>query len=285
MDHTRIKNAILGALVADAYALGAHWIYDGQALAELTIDWDELNDPQAHWHAGKHSGDFTHYGDQATWLCDYVADQGRFDIGEYRGFWLARMQKYDGYVDASSRETVAVLHDDPRALSGSGSRDLSIIGRVAPLLLVSEGRDDFLAKVAELVTLTHNAPRVLLAAQLLASILYEVVEGMDIEGALSSAFAAPDLQVAFDSARQSAGSDTIKAIRAFGAACGIVGGFEGVVHLLSSYDSYRQAMMINCKAGGDSAARGMVVGMIMGGAGWDIPEAWAGQWRLVEALT
>jgi hypothetical protein len=59
----QISNSIMASLVADAYALGAHWVYDEEQLKNLPIDWETLNDAQSMWHKGKIKGDFTHYGD------------------------------------------------------------------------------------------------------------------------------------------------------------------------------------------------------------------------------
>ena len=52
------------------------------------------------------------------------------------------------------------------------------------------------------------------------------------------------------------------------------GGFEGTIHLLVSYDNFKDVMIANAKAGGDSAARGMIVGMLMGAANYEIPSLW-----------
>ena len=41
-----------------------------------------------------------------------------------------------------------------------------------------------------------------------------------------------------------------------------------------NYQDYKEAMIANVKAGGDSAARGMLVGMIMGAAGKSLPASW-----------
>ena len=276
MDNERINLAIEAAFVADTYALGAHWIYDGKELGALDIDWEELSAPKAraHWHKNKLKGDFTHYGDQGKWLYDFVQENNRFDIRMYRNYWLDKINHYEGYIDASSRETVEALAQNPEAIAGSASTELSIIGRIAPLLLVSSKRDEFLDHVLSFVALTHNSPRVLSAAALFASILVDVIEGKSITDALADAEVIPTLQEAFDAGLKSKHQDSFRTIRQFGPACGIEGAFEGVVHLLCSYDDFKEAIMANVKSGGDSAARGMVVGMIMGAAGKKIPHTW-----------
>lgn len=276
MDSEKINHSIRAAFVADAYALGAHWIYDGKEIGGLEIDWQDLNAPkaQAGWHKDKLKGDFTHYGDQGKWLYDFVQENGGFDIKRYRDYWLAQMNNYKGYIDASSRETVAAIGQNPDSVVGSASTELSIIGRIAPLLLVSSTREEFLDNVQCFVALTHNSPRVLSAAALFASILLDVIEGKSINEALDDAVIDPMLQGAFDAGLKSKNQDSFRTIRQFGPACGIEGGFEGVIHLLSTYDDFKDAIMANVKSGGDSAARGMVVGMIMGAADKMLPDAW-----------
>lgn len=277
MNLNTINHAIEAAFVADAYALGAHWIYDEAQLKSLDINWEELNAPQAIWHKGKQKGDFTHYGDHGKWLETYVRKNKHFDISMYGGYWLDNMQTYTGYVDASSRETLQTLEKDPKTDKGSRSHDLSIIGRISPLLLVSSGKEEFLEQVQSFVAFTHNSEAALKAAHFFASVLYDVAEGAAIADALARAEVDPLLKNAYDAAMQSKGKESFATIRNFGPACGVEGGFEGVIHLLLSYEEYKEAMMANAKAGGDSAARGMIVGMIMGAAGKEIPHSWKEQ--------
>lgn len=274
MNKDAINHAIEAAFIADAYALGAHWIYDEKKLKSLDINWQELNAPQAMWHKGKVKGDFTHYGDQGKWLEEFIKKNSRFEISKYREYWLQKMRTYKGYIDASSRETLEALNKDPQTDKGSNSRELSIIGRIAPLLLVSSSKEAFLDLVEDFVSFTHNSEITLKAANFFASVLYDVLEGASIEDALHRTKVDPMLQKAYDDAVKSKAKESFSTIRNFGPACGVEGGFESVIHLLLSYDDYKEAMMSNAKAGGDSAARGMIVGMIMGAAGKEIPLSW-----------
>ena len=269
-----ITNAILGAFVADAYALGAHWIYDETQLQNLPIDWETLNAPQAMWHKGKEKGDFTHYGDHGKWLYEYIQIKNHFDPSEYATFWVKKMKEYQGYVDGSSRETLAILQNNPQALCCASSHDLSIIGRIAPLLLISSSKEEFWANTQAFVSLTHNSPAVLKAALFFASVLFDVALGADIADTLKHTPIDPLLARAHGVAMNSKGQDSFNAIRTFGPACGVEGGFEGTIHLLLKFNDYKDAMIANAKAGGDNAARGMIVGMIMGAARKAIPQMW-----------
>lgn len=269
-----ITSAILGAFVADAYALGAHWIYDETQLQNLPIDWEDLNAPQAMWHKGKEKGDFTHYGDHGKWLYEFVLEKGSFDPSEYAAFWVKKMENYQGYVDGSSRETLAILKNNPQTLCGANSHDLSIIGRIAPLLLVSKTKEEFLAQTEMFVSLSHNSPIVQKAAQFFACVLFDVALGANIADTLKHTTVDPILARAHGAALNSAGQESFSTIRTFGPACGVEGGFEGTIHILLSYDDYKSAMVTNAKAGGDNAARGMIIGMIMGAANKEIPQLW-----------
>ena len=84
---------------------------------------------------------------------------------------------------------------------------------------------------------------------------------------------------------ESKNSDTINSIRAFGPACGIDGGFAGVIHLLSLEDDFKTVMQKNAKAGGDSSARGMVVAMILGAQDDCIAhEEWMNEMNLLKEI-
>lgn len=274
MDKMIINNAIQGALVADAYALGSHWIYDETQLKNLPIDWEALNAPQAMWHKGKEKGDFTHYGDHGKWLQEYVLAGGHFDPSVYASFWVEKMKDYRGYVDGSSRETLEILKNNPQSLCCAASHDLSIIGRIAPLLLVSDTKEEFLANTQAFVSLTHNSSVVQKAAQFFASVLFDVASGADIADTLKYTSVDPLLARSHGAAINSKGQDSFSTIRTFGPACGVEGGFEGTIHILASYDDYKSAMIANAQAGGDNAARAMIIGMIMGAANKEIPQIW-----------
>jgi ADP-ribosylglycohydrolase len=274
MNKTRIENAIKGALTADRYALGAHWVYEPKELAKLPIDWEDLNDPQSMWHQGKKRGDQTHYGDHMLWLLEFVQTEGTFDAAKYRDFWMDKMQTYTGYIDASTRESMENFMQNPNSVEGSASHDLSIIGRIAPLLLVSSNEEEFLNHVFDFVKITHNSALVMAVAIYFATMLFRVVKGGTVIAALQTTAIHPDLEKTRDTALFSTGKDTAKTIQKFGPACGVEGGFEGVLHLLVSYGFFKEMMIENAKAGGDSAARGMIAGMLLGAQGEEIPQEW-----------
>ncbi len=268
-----VIQSIKGAFAADAYSLGAHWVYDQEQLKALPIDWERLNAPQAMWHKGKQAGDMTHYGDHTLWLLEYVAQNRSFDVEGYAEFWMQKIKSYTGYIDASSQETLAHLKAKEPAACGVASHDLSICGRIAVLLLVTQG-DDFISKAVMFAKMTHNDPLVLEAVHFFATLLVDAIEQKSIVESIQSHAKnySPTLKAWIEAGLKSREQESFEAIRAFGPACGVDGGFQGVIHLLSRYKSLKEALRANAQAGGDSSARGMIVGMLLGAQSKEI--AW-----------
>ena len=264
MYEDKIKDLVLTSLVTDAYCLGTHWIYDENQLINNDIRWEELNKPLAIWHKGKSAGDFTHYGDQTYWLYEFLKDKDSFDENEYLKFWFEKMKTYTGYIDGASRDTILNIENSVTP-SGSNSHDLSIVGRIVPLLKVSKTKEEFLQNVEKFVKLTHNSKEAVKSADFFANLLLMVLEKNDIEKSIVQLKSSYDsyFQDMIQKGLDSKNSDTFKTIREFGPACDINGGFSGVIHLLCKYDNLKDMLISNSKAGGDTSARAMIASVIL----------------------
>ncbi|QKE28933.1 hypothetical protein AACT_1782 [Arcobacter acticola] len=264
MYEDKIKDLVLTSLVTDAYCLGTHWIYDENQLINNDIRWEELNKPLAIWHKGKSAGDFTHYGDQTYWLYEFLKDKDSFDENEYLKFWFEKMKTYTGYIDGASRDTILNIENSVTP-SGSNSHDLSIVGRIVPLLKVSKTKEEFLQNVEKFVKLTHNSKEAVKNADFFANLLLMVLEKNDIEKSIVQLKSSYDsyFQDMIQKGLDSKNSDTFKTIREFGPACDINGGFSGVIHLLCKYDNLKDMLISNLKAGGDTSARAMIASVIL----------------------
>lgn len=265
-DEKKVKELVLTTLVADAYSLGAHWIYDEKQLEDLEINWDELNDAQAIWHKDKKRGEFTHYGDQTLWLYQFLQDKESFDLDEYILFWQKKIESYNGYIDGATRNSLENIKEN-KVPTGSDSTDLSIVGRITPLLLISNSKDKFLENVEKFVRATHNSSDAIVSSRFFAELLVQVLDGKKVDEAIESLKESFDnkIQTFIENALASKNSDTFHAIRGFGPACDINGGFEGVIHLLYKYDNLRDMLVCNARAGGDTSARAMIASMIFMG--------------------
>ena len=263
MYEKKIKDLVLSSLVADSYCLGTHWIYDENQLINNDINWEELNAPMAIWHKGKSAGDFTHYGDQNYWLYEFLKDKNSFNEKEFLDFWFEKMKHYTGYIDGASRNTILNIENGV-VPSGANSHDLSIVGRIVPLLKVSKTKEEFLQNVGKFVKLTHNSKEALQSADFFANLLLLVLENNEIEKSILELKNSYDsfFQEMIEKGINSKNSDTFETIRTFGPACDINSGFSGVIHLLCKYDNLKDMLVANSKAGGDTSARAMIASVI-----------------------
>ncbi|MBN2716090.1 MAG: ADP-ribosylglycohydrolase family protein [Deltaproteobacteria bacterium] len=274
-----VKHITLGALVADSYCLGAHWIYDEQQLAALDLDWQFLNDPRAHWHPNRTSGQQTHYGDQLLLLYDYAKENQTFHLGSYMKKWFFYMRRYDGYMDGATTNTLDNLRAHNPLPCGFGSEDLSVAGRIAPLLQLSPDEETFLKNVDLFTRATHFTQVTRDCSQFCARMLWRCREGASINDALETVLPLSSqlIRDMFAMAQSKIDASPFTAIRQFGPDCNARKAMPGALYLLFRYGSdYRTAMMENAKAGGDSAARGMVTGMLMVAAHG--PDIIPGEW-------
>ena len=72
-------------------------------------------------------------------------------------------------------------------------------------------------------------------------------------------------------------AESVSAIARFGQSCHVDDAFSGVVHLIAKYENnLEEALVQAVMAGGDSAGRGMVVGMVLGAHLGEqaLPEEW-----------
>ena len=274
-----ITRITLGALVADAYSLGAHWIYDDQQLASLDVDWQTLNDPRAHWHPNRKAGQFTHYGDQLVLIYEYALAQKHFHLGGYMKKWFFHMRCYDGYMDTATNNTLDNMRAHNALPCGFGSEDLSVAGRIAPLLHLSSDEETLLKNVDLFTRATHFTAVTRDCSRFCAQLLWRLWRGKRLDDAMAEILptASDWMCSVVETAKAHLELAPGDAIRAFGRDCNARKGMPGAMYLLLRYkDDYRTAMIENAKAGGDSASRAMVAGMLMVAAYGVriVPEEW-----------
>lgn len=275
---------VLASFVADSLALGAHWIYDTADIDRKFGRVEQLLAPGADsYHKGKERGAFTHYGDQTLVLLESLAAGGGFSLEDFARAWRGLFTGYQGYVDKATAATVENMdHGLPFDQCGSRSSDLGGAARIAPLVYrYHNDREALLAAVRSQTQLTHNNPATLAGADFIAKVVYEVLRGTQpltaMEEALEEGVADIDLDIRILSALDSASKESRGVIKQFGQVCGIAAALPGALHLVLRYpDDLKTALIENVMAGGDSAARGLVVGMMLGASqgGEAIPESW-----------
>lgn len=290
MKQSQKRGMVFGSFAADSLALGSHWVYNAKAIAKRLGSPDRLTDPIVKkFHPTKRKGDFTHYGDQAFRLLRFIADTGGYDGAAFFRDWTTMMADYDGYFDHATKETLA--HG-----GASDSDDLAGAGRSAPILyLFSEDPERAVEEAVAHAALTHGNPIVFDTVRFFSGLVFELTSGEigdgsnaagDKSGVMERAIStvlgtyrweSEEFPEKVEKGVKSKDRDTTEVIGEFGQMCEAPRAFPSTVHLLAKYpDNYRKAMVANTAAGGDSAARGLLAGMVLGALLGEeaIPEEW-----------
>lgn len=275
---------VLASFAADSFALGAHWMYDTEAIFQRYGRIEHLLPAAPNsYHAGKEKGEFTHYGDQTLELLESIAECSEFSLTHFANKWRGLFDEYPGYVDKATTATLQnfAAGRDPSE-SGSSSTDLAGAARTAPLVYrYRHNLHSLLFIVKAQTRMTHNHPDVIGSAEFFARVAWNVLGGLSPVTALESVrdefFNELPFSKWVSDGIESARWDTRGAIARFGQNCETRCAFPSTVHLLARYQNdYREALIENVMAGGDSAARGLIVGMILGARlGYEaVPTEW-----------
>ena len=282
-----MKNILITSLVADALSLGSHWIYSQREIADKFGDITGYSDPATSYHPGKQAGDFTHYGDQTMLLLRSLALHGRFDLAffanEWRLFW--ERTETQSYRDGATKATLANLRNGlSPSQAASPSNDIAGAARIAPLFLLKwKSDDDLIAAARAQTSFTHGDPAVVETAEFFARVTLAVQQGIAIPDALRAvvphtawnAIPGDWFEAALASSASSATDSA--ATKAHGLTCHVPDAFPAICHLLMRHPNDGvAALTANVAAGGDSAARGMIMGMIHGAKpdAKPLPEHW-----------
>lgn len=137
------------------------------------------------------------------------------------------------------------------------------------------------AAVRDQTRMTHNHARVIEASEFFARTAWAVLAGRTPEAAMvlaaEAGYASAPIAAWLAEGLASAGEDSVAAIGRFGRSCRIDEAVPGVVHLLARHaEDLPGCLLENVMAGGDSAARGLLAGMVLGAAHGltAIPESW-----------
>lgn len=290
----RAEAMVLASFAADSHALGAHWIYDMDEIATRYGRVERLLPPPPDsFHAGRAMGSFTHYGDQTLLLLRHLASHRDFVLPSFADEWREFAERYDGYHDKAMKATVNNLASGAGpAEAGSSSEELSAAGRIAPLVyLYRDDRAAIVRTAREQCALTHNSAVAVEATEFLARVLWRVMNGKTPTAAIRTVIdESPDSPVValVRAGLESTTLGTRDAAKRFGQGCGTKSALPLAVHLIATYEgSLRNALVENVGVGGDSAARGMVVGMVLGAFhGRDaIPDEWIEEMRAYREIS
>lgn len=279
---------VLASFIGDSHALGVHWIYDTRRIEQEFGRVDGLlRPPSDSFHTTKEAGEFTHYGDQTLVLLESLAARGGFQRDDFLHRWQGFFSNYDGYFDQATKATLNNIRDgkSPEEI-GSFSDELAGAARIGPLVYWYENDPESLMEAVRIQTqMTHNNPVVIKSGLFFASTALKILSGDSPEKALEKAlepFMDSPLPQWVRQGIESKDLDSIEAVRRFGQTCHVQHAFPDVVHFVSKYhNDLKEALINSAMAGGDSAGRGLLIGMLLGAyLGMDhIPEGWIGSLR------
>jgi ADP-ribosylglycohydrolase len=266
------KAMVLASFGADSLALGVHWIYNTRVIDKKFGRVDHFIKPERPtYHPTKNRGEFTHYGDQSLILLESVAACEGFDLTDFSDRWQKLFDNYDGYLDSATKGTLENLASGKSPTeAGSGSDDLAGASRIAALVYVYRNDpQELIDSVKAQTAFTHNNPSVIQSAVFFASIAHQILAGTApiaaIERAQKDEFHSDPFKEWIQMGLESTEQDSRQAILDLGQMCEIPAAFPGVVHLIAKYENdLKTALVENVMAGGDSAGRGLLVGLVLG---------------------
>ncbi len=269
---TNTKEAVIASFAADALALGVHWVYNTEDIVQKYGRLESMIKPElAPYHQSKQKGDFTHYGDQMLVLLESIIQSSGFDLNHFCSAWQHLFETYNGYMDHATKETLENFKSGTGPeKSGSVSMDLSGASRIAPLVLYyGEDVGAFVDTAGQQTMMTHRQPDVIQSADYFARTSVLVLNGeAPVEAMQESLKSIPEsskIKALIKAGLESSSQDTLGVIKKFGQMCSFEGALPATIHLIAKYeDNMKEALIENIMAGGDSSARGMLAGLVLG---------------------
>jgi len=289
---TRAEASLIGALCADAAALGLHWLYDADRIAALAATGPlMLRTPDAadfegfkgvFVHHGRKIGDLSQYGAQMRTSMQALASAGgAFEVGAAQDALVAAFAEggwWTGYLDKPTKGALANIAAGQTAPSGIEDDQLPALARLAPLLARPGGADAATLDACMSVTNLGDAARD--HARAFAGALAAALDGADIAAALDAGEAAAPapLAAALRDARASAETPVDLAGRV-GRHCHLPAALPVIWRIAATAPDFAAAAEWNVRAGGDSCGRAIALGALMGAAhgvgGAGVPSLWA----------
>lgn len=268
---------IKAALTADALNLGPHWIYDQSALTNAYPEGvQQLTNPLSSYHPGKTAGDFTHYGDNLALMLQAFSEDDGWSQDRFASRWQAFWSNTSSYTDGATRQTLARLEDP--SLEASTSNDLAGAS-IALLLCGLMGNDEeeaVIAAVRERTGFAHRDPETMDVSEFFTRVIGQLHAGDSVadalEGAASTDYQHLDAADYLERVKSALRSDShLKVTADFGLGCGLQGAFPIVLYFLLRHPNDPVAALNeNALAGGDNAARAIIIALVLTAAnGWD----------------
>lgn len=208
------------------------------------------------------------YGRQMLWLLEYMKESKVYDPFAFGDIWKNKMSQEKGHIDKASLDTLANLKSGRSYLgAGSGSHDLSVVGRHAPIMYTLKGMDEMLESVKFHTCLTHMSKEAIDTSKYMAEVTLAMIYNLDVANTLQerAKFYGKEVEAQVEKGFELRDKPIKVVLRELGTGSDIEGALALTIYLLLNYhDNFSTLMQENLKAGGDVTARGMLMGMIVG---------------------
>lgn len=296
------KESAIGVLVADAAALGLHWLYDLDRMHQVVASSDPcfLTPNPDHYdgqvgyfaHGGKQAGEQSHYGESYLLNLSHLIKQSAFETRVFQQDFISVFGPggtFNGYIDKPTRTTLENLklvdfnaaEDVDTEPTGADDHQVPALTPVSALCAfypVDELSD---AVIEKAIRVTNNNDFAVSSGLYFSKVLQAILNGRSITDSFTDAAAhAPDEikdKMSEALSMQTVGLDSAAGI--LGQSCDLKDTMPLTAYILSHSSSFRQATEMNVLAGGDSCGRAMILGALAGafyglGEAEGIPPAW-----------
>lgn len=286
----RISDALKGALIADASALGVHWIYDVDRIAKVAkanagsasfvaVDEKNYENTKGYFaHGKRHEGANTQYGEVLrTAIAAMAANSGKFDVSDYQQRFANHFGPggtYIGYIDRATRGTLRNIEDENLEPSGTDDVQLPAIAAL-PVIIALDAKNTLAAS-----RVTNDNKIAQNGAKIFEKLLTLVLNGTELNEALEASKSVDaDFEELITPALETENTDSVAYGEETGRACNLVMAIPLCFHILKNTSSYQEAVEANNLAGGDNAGRAILIGAVAGAyygpsSDKDIPEDW-----------
>ena len=271
------QNALAGALIADAAALGLHWLYDQEHIARIEAtgsllfrqpDSNVYQDVKGYFAQGaRRAGQLSHYGESAR-LVAQICGQGQYSTEAHQQAFFKAFGPcgtFNGYADRPTKALIGkMLNEADDIETPSGADDDQFPGLCPVAGMFAHGYP--IAKTIEAVEVISVDELVKESAEALYTCLELLAEGTVLHAALqqsADASSGPIGQL-LQEAMAISKYEPLEVAQHYGLACHMKQGMPLVWHILNNVDSFGAAIYDNVKCGGDSCGRAMVLGAIAG---------------------
>jgi len=234
---SRMRGALLGALVADSLSLSTHYEYDAKKIKSYYGNINKYYAPgektggQTHgvgwgarnFHNGngngpaKKAGEQTDYGDYNLLIAEHLANTASkphmLDLQELVPFWQQKMRTWRSWMCTQTRQALQkVSQGTPVDRLGGPSNAMAVRHAAAHAYY---DKEDDVARVARLSMFTHAETTALQGGEFFARVTHRVIqdgmtpkEAIEAVAAQSSSFVQSKVKLALDKAKEAMDSSS-----------------------------------------------------------------------------